>query len=458
MKNVLLINYDNGSRWPVLPQNLYHLQACLSQAGIPCRIEDFNLTKKPYETLYQFDADIIGLGFISGYWQHQEAIKIAKVIKEHPRRDKIKFIIGGHAPSAAPLYYQEKLDADAVFVGAADVSLLNWVNTGCCLFNDPDGFIVASAGWNTDISQYYFNGVSNGIKKEVYKRIKFPNTKDHEFAIQILSGRGCPYNCAFCFRPDEGFKAIHLTNLIADIQKYALVDGIRHFQFSDELLMSTKRRTTDICLALAALQERIGIDLAFDCNGRLNIATKHPALLKQMKEVGFRYLNYGCESMSQEVLDNINKRQTVDEIKGGIANTLQADLSPGINFMFGNPGDDEKSLQQAVDFIIEHNDGSELRTIRPVTPYPGTELYRRLRDESRCHGVEDFYRRHVNSDLFSFHFMPMSNEAANDLLYKANVQLLNDWAKEKTLINKASAFALYHGVGDPKEFRGFREV
>lgn len=442
---VVLINYDNGSRVPVMPQNLYHLKTCLEWAGHKVTVEDFNLTKHPYSDLHLCTADVFGLGFISGYWPHYEAIKIAEVINKHCLRKNFKFIIGGHGPSAAPEYYLNKLSADAVFCGAADHSLPAWLagnmNTG----------VFESIGY--DLTDLNHHQVSRDPGINVYKRISFPNTKVHEFGIQILSGRGCPYKCAFCFRMGEGYKRYSIHEIAEVIEWYYYVEGITHFQFSDELLMSSGDHCKDICDGLIDLQRSLNQKLYFDCNGRLNIAAKHPWLLGRMKQAGFRYINYGCESMSQEVLDNINKKQTVKQIRMGIKNTIEAGISPGLNFMWGNPGDTEDTLLEAANFIIAHNDGTELRTIRPMTPYPGTELFKRL-DIT----VDEFYEEHVNSDLFSYHFMDMTNEKANALLASANKELYKQFNCEKMRREMKHMTNFYHGNVDPSTFRGFREV
>jgi len=454
---VYLINYDNGSRYPVMPQNLYHLQKCLEAVGHDVTIWDFNLTKRPYEDLLSLHGFpcVIGLGFISGYWPHREALKIAQVIRDHPTRNLIQFIVGGHGPSADPRYYLKKLGADAVFVGAADKSLPNRLMLAEVV---PLQGVYESEGYNLEVPQYIGREESDQRALEVYKRVRFPNTKDSEFAIQILSGRGCPYSCAFCFRMGDGYKRYSIESIKKTVLYYAINNGIEHFQFSDELLM-VPNFCEDVCTALMEVQEQIGKALYFDCNGRLNMAAAQPSILKLMKRAGFRYVNYGCEAMSDEVLRAMNKKQTVAEIHKGVHNTVEAGLTPGLNFMWGNPGDTEQTLVEAVNFINLWNDGSELRTIRPVTPYPGTALYNRLLEEGRCKGVDEFYDHHVNSDLFSYHFMNgIGTQQADVLIGAANRIIYTAYLEQhkKKQINASDCF--YNHVSPPEQFRGFREV
>jgi anaerobic magnesium-protoporphyrin IX monomethyl ester cyclase len=444
MQPVYLINYNNESRIPVLPQNLIVLKEYIMNKGGSAKIIDFNLTKDSYwEVLHGIDEGIIGLGFISGYWPHNEAIIIAEVIKNHPKRDKISFVIGGHAPTAAPRYYRDKLDADAVFVGTGERAIVRYAK------NEIPKSGIYSCQYVESDPNLKFMPLRENIG--IYKRINFPLTKTNEFAIQILSGRGCPYHCAFCAKTSFKYAPYSCESIINEIRFYAMEHHITHFQFSDELFMVSKNSIETKLKLLDILQDEIGRDLHFDCNGRLNMAD--PKILKRMKQCGFRYVNYGCESMSDKVLENINKQQTVQQIYHGIEATLAAGLSPGLNFMWGNPGDTYRTLWHAVEFIEEYSDHCELRTIRPVTPYPGTKLFEDLGID-----IDYFYDKSVNSDLFSFQFMNISNKDANAELYLANRRLIENHANYKLRNQMGTMSDFYNEITDPKDFRGFRDV
>ena len=445
---ILLCNYDNGSRWPVLPLNLIILKDALASAGHSVEIEDFNVTKKFYSSIIHQDYDVIGLGFISGYWQHKQAVEFAEAIE--PVRREFKFVIGGHGPSAAPQYYKKLLGADAVFRSAAERSFPAWIDDGC-----PDGIFDSKGYLKAPF------GVSRLPRHQidVYKRISFPNTKPHEFALQVLSGRGCPYKCAFCYRPDKTFFQYDIHHLAEQIEGLICYHNIRHFQFADELLMSNDGYIQGLCEALIRIQEKYDHCLGFDCNGRLNRATKEN--LSMMYRAGFRYINYGCESMSDKVLENINKHQTVDDIEQGIRETRAQGISPGINLMWGNPGDDLDTLEAAKQFILKYSDNCELRTIRPVTPYPGTPLFQRLIDDGWLDSnnpVADFYEWHTNSDLFSFNFMDMDNGDADKALFQANCDIIQEYAAEKGWRQIRSMLNVIEGWADPASFRGYREI
>jgi len=43
--------------------------------------------------------------------------------------------------------------------------------------------------------------------------------------------------------------------------------------------------------------------------------------------------------------------------------------------LWNNIADNEETLTKAVEFLKKYNTYSEIRTIKPVTPYPGSALY-----------------------------------------------------------------------------------
>jgi len=142
-------------------------------------------------------------------------------------------------------------------------------------------------------------------------------------------------------------------------------------------------------------------------------------------------------------------------IHDGIRNTLDAGISPGYNIIFGNIGETRESLQLGVDFLLKFSDFSQMRTIRPVTPYPGSPLYYHAIEKGLLKGCEDFYEnKHLNSDLLSINFTDMSDEVAHLALFEANRTLIDAYfghARDSVI---ARARKLY--VERDETFRGFR--
>lgn len=97
-----------------------------------------------------------------------------------------------------------------------------------------------------------------------------------------------------------------------------------------------------------------------------------------------------------------------------------------------------------------------MRTIRPVTPYPGSALYYHAIEKGLLKDCEDFYEhKHTNSDLLSVNFTEMSNDDFHQCLLEANKRLIKNYFDNKKTETINEADNLY--TGKSTGFRGFRQ-
>ena len=446
---ILLIVYDNGSHIPFFPQGIAYIAASLQKEGHHVELFQQDITHQSIRHLTthidSYGFDVVGLGFVAGYYQFKVCSEVALAVNAAKSRGNFRFVLGGHGPAAAPEYFLDKFNADRACVGEGE----NWM---CATPENPEPFNmkdVDSIPWPA----YEMFHV------ELYRLIRWPTSNETDFCMPVLSGRGCPYHCNFCYRMNEGdFRPRDPEAVIEEMYWLWQHYHINHFQFSDELFMSSKRRVMDFCVELICSGKIRKIkNFKWDCNGRLNFAK--PDILLQMKDAGCEYVNYGIEALDNKVLATMHKGLTVDTITEGVEATLRAGLIPGLNFIWGNIGDTKETLDQAVNFLVRYDPCKELRTIRPVTPYPGSELFDIAVESGLLEGPADFYEnKHVNSDLLTVNFTDLSCDEFHQALNCANYELINNYYeqnRENTVIN-ASGF--YQGVIPPDSFRGFRAV
>ncbi len=460
---ILLITYDNESLIQWFPQGVAYITATLLKHGHEVDIYEQDIHHYPEEHLTQTldneHYDMVGLSFIGGYYEYRKAIKISEAI--NASRQRPFYVIGGFGPSPDPAYFLKKLLADVVVMGEGENTVIDLIahleqkkslsgvlgiayregnkctiNPGRPLIEDVDSIPMPA--------YHKFN-------IEHYRLLRMPNCSKTDFIMPVLSGRGCTFTCNFCYRMDKGFRGRSNEAIIEEIRYLQKNYRISYIAFSDELLMSSKQRTISLC------EDMIKADLKikWDCNGRLNYAT--PEILKLMKRAGCVFINYGIESFDDEALKNMNKALTTKQIVKGIEATLAEGISPGFNIIFGNIGETREILMKGVDFLLKYDDGAQLRTIRPVTPYPGSPLY----DYAIRHGllkdIEDFYEhKHTNSDLLSVNFTDMSDDEFYAALLEANRILLDNYHAKKEAAMRQQLEDLY--LRKDASFRGFRQT
>jgi len=460
---ILLISKDTDQYTSWFPQGLAYLAAVLLKEGYDVEIYNQDVHHYPDEHLTRYldqkHFDVVGVGAIGGYYQYRKLLKISEAINNSNNRPF--YIIGGHCPSPEPEYFLKKTQADVVVLGEGELTIVELID------------VFANKGSLHNVNGIAFRyGEKLVVNKDrqlienidtiplpayhlfpiIYYRLirPMPGATKADFVLPVLSGRGCTFKCTFCYRMDQGFRQRSNESIIEEIKLLKKDYGITYINFSDELLMSSKERTTSLCESFLDAN----LDILWNCNGRLNYA--RPDILKLMKLAGCVFINYGIEAMDDLVLKNINKGLTIKQIKDGIENTIAAGISPGLNMLFGNIGDAKHTLNKAVEFLLKYDDEAQLRTIKPVTPYPGSPLYDTAIERGLIKDCEDFYEnKHLNSDLLTVNFTELNNDEFHRCMLDANTKLLANYYNNQMLSSIESAKKLY--LENDTGFRGFRQ-
>lgn len=458
---ILLVVYDNDSLISWFPQGLGYIASVCRNAGHGVLIYSQDVYHWPEEHLKKLldseKFDIVGMGVIAGYYQYRKLLKISQAVNASKNRPF--YILGGHGPAAEPEYFLKKTQADVIVIGEGENAVLEIIealeNTrtmssvkGIAFMENGKCHITPERPLIQDIDEIPFPAWDL-FPMEHHTKLRFVNISDTELSAPVLSSRGCPFKCNFCYRMIKGHRPRSIESIVEEIGILKKNYNVSYILFSDELLMTSVERTEQISKGI--LKSKLNVK--WTCNGRLNFAKLD--VLKLMKKSGCVFINYGIESLDEQALKVMNKALTVKEIYEGIQNTLDTGISPGFNIIFGNIGENKRSLQMGLDFLLKYNDYAQLRTIRPVTPYPGSPLYYYAIEKGLLKDCEDFYEhKHINSDLLSVNFTELSNEEFHQELEKANEVLIRNYCRKKMEETLAKVRKLYQQKD--QTFRGFR--
>lgn len=431
---LLAINYDNDSHISWFPTGLAYVISALEQKGVQVDVADHAVSHLPFH-YKRGRYDAVALSACGGYWQYARAKEIIEAVR---REDAyIPILCGGHLFAPDPEYFVRRWGV-SVCLGDGE-RLYPWLSS-------KRKILELGAG---DVDDYPIPAYHR-FSIDHYCLFRFhEHMQRADRALPMISSRGCKFKCNFCYRMDKGMRLRSPQAVVQEIHHLIRAYHINYISFADELFMASEDRADEMSEALMPLGIR------WDCMGRLNYASKK--ILEKMKRAGCTFINYGIEQFDNNALKAMNKALTEDIIVRGVEATIKAGISPGLNMIWGNKGDTQESLEKSVEFLLKYDTQVQLRTIRPVTPYPGSPLFYEALETGCIEGVEDFYeRKHLNSDLFTCNFTPYTEELCYELLRYANSRLtINyyDHLKQKTLLQ---IYDLY-GKRD-STFRGFRPV
>lgn len=185
----------------------------------------------------------------------------------------------------------------------------------------------------------------------------------------LVTSRGCPYQCIFCDtsvfgRRHRFHSASYVFKMIETLHREY---GIKEIIFYDDAITTQRQRLIEICGMLNESKIRI----RWSCSSRVNQIDKE--ILKIMKKGGCWQIGYGIESGSQQILDILKKKITLEQIRNAIRLTKEAGISSKGFFMIGNFLETKETINQTINFAksLALDDFQ----ITNFTPFPGSEAY-----------------------------------------------------------------------------------
>ncbi len=459
---ILLVVYDSEQFIHSFPAGLAYIASAMINEGHEVEIYSQDKLHYPEEHLRDYldrnRFDVVGLSMVAGYYQYRKMKAISEAINMSKQRPY--YIIGGHGPAAEPEFFLKKMSADAVVIGEGELTIVEVLENlaaqrslkgvpGVAYKDNGKAIVNERRALIEDVDNIPFPAYSL-FPMHYYSLLRYANASPTEYIVTMLSGRGCKYKCNFCYRMDKGHRLRSNENIIEEIRFVKKEYGATYINFIDELLMASEERT--VSLSEDFIKNNLNVKWA--CTGRLNYAK--PDVLKVMRWAGCDFIDFGIEALDDQVLATMRKGLTVKQIFSGVEAVQASGISSGLNMLFGHIGDKRENLQKTVEFLLKYNDGTQNRTIRPVTPYPGSPLYYYAVEQGLLDGVEDFYEnKHQNSDLLSVNFTDIPNEEFHSLLFDANSKLINNYYAMQAARDVECAQRLY--IGGDTSFRGFRK-
>ena len=200
----------------------------------------------------------------------------------------------------------------------------------------------------------------------------------------MISSRGCPYKCHFCFKqPSDKKIRFRLPRNVVDEMEYLVKKyKVREIMFYDDVMTAKRSHVVGICEEMLSR----GLNVKWEAPARVEHVDE--SLLALMHKAGCIRLRYGVESGSEEMLNLMNKNITLKQVKEAFKLTKKAGIETFAYFMVGYAHETPVTMQKTIDFALELSPDLVMFTV--VTPLPETPLYDLARREGLI--VKDYWQ------------------------------------------------------------------
>ncbi|CAN2039217.1 anaerobic magnesium-protoporphyrin IX monomethyl ester cyclase [Candidatus Magnetomoraceae bacterium gMMP-15] len=407
----------------VVPIGLFYIAALLKENNYDVEILNwYDINKRPHkikEILIEKKPDIIGFSiFQANRWG---GIEISKTAKE--LNPDVKIVFGG---VGATFLWKHLLDhfsdIDFIVLGEGEYTFLNLIR-----------YIEKNESVE-NIKGIALRKNGKSIKTPAREQIKDLDKLPHPakyFKYQYLySTRGCPGNCTFCGSPQFWGRKVrfHSPEYFVNELELFYKQDVTLFYFSDDTFTLNKKRVIEICKKI--LEKNLKI--SWIAISRVDNVDEE--ILYWMRKAGCIQISYGVESGSQKIRKILNKQITNDQIKKAFSLTTKYGILARAYFIYGNPEETLKTIQESIDLILEIKPLSIIFYILDI--FPGTALYSDFQKKTKSN--DDIWLKKIE-DIMYFETDPKLNQkdvlTFGEKLRQAHYKNLHNFVKDIELVD-----------------------
>ena len=364
---------------PYPPLGILYISAYLEQHNFPNNIYDstFSTFEQLKEYLLNETPDLLGI--YTNLMTKLNVLKIIQFIRNAPSLQHTKIILGG--PEVRN--HKEKFlryGADIIVFGEGEETMLeiadayskrtnpDLTNLAGTAFKDTNGNIITNPErvLIKDINQL---PLANRSKIDLQKYFDAWKKKHGISMVNVSTMRGCPYSCRWCSRAVYGGSYRRrnpklVVDEIAWLQQHYQFDKI---WFVDDVFTINHRWLREFSHEIEQRKLIVSYEI-ITRSDRLN-----EEAVQLLKQSGCFRVWIGAESGSQKVIDAMDRRVKVENVRSMIQLVKSHGMEAGTFIMLGYPGEDETDIEETLIHLKQSD--PDYYTITVAYPIKGTPLY-----------------------------------------------------------------------------------
>ncbi|MBO9567097.1 MAG: radical SAM protein [Niastella sp.] len=369
---------------PYIPLGILYISAYLEQQGYDNRIFDstFSSFDKLCHALVEDKPNVVGI--YTNLMTKLNVLRIIRFIKQEPQLVHTKVVLGGpEVRNHLPNFLEQQ--ADFIVLGEGEQTMLEvvqWVEgTSTKSLPEIDGiaYLDEQQGVRQNRERMKLKNLDElpiPNRSQVDLQLYFDAWKGRHGtnAISVSTMRGCPYSCKWCSRAVYGQsyrrrspKAV--ADEIAWIKTHYNVDSI---WFVDDVFTVSHKWLQEFMEEVTSRN----LVMPFECITRADRMNEEVIL--HLKASGCFRVWIGAESGSQKIIDLMDRRVEVGQVRDMIKLARHHGIQAGTFIMVGYPGETKEDIFETVHHLKTAE--PDLFTITVTYPIKGTPLYAEVED------------------------------------------------------------------------------
>lgn len=319
----------------------------------------------------------------------KQAWEVAALVKKYSRA---KVVLGGAHPSALPEESLKKPAVDLIVRGEGEETILEVCRVlsgrrslakvagisyrrGSKIIHNPPRKLITNLD-RLPFPAYHLFRLGRYSVTQPLKDRPSQNAR----AFYIMTSRGCPFGCTYCFKGIFGrtWRARSPENVLREWEYLVKQLGATEIGVQDDVFNLDKARAKKICDLL--VKKKLN-HIPWITNNGIRADRVDLTLMRKMKAAGCKRVAFGVESGSQKILDRIQKNLKLTQVRRAFVLAKKAGLPAMGFFMFGNPGEDKKTMEQTIRLAIDLDPDTAHFSV--ATPFPGTPLYQQVLSQGK---------------------------------------------------------------------------
>ncbi|MDQ7821613.1 MAG: radical SAM protein [Candidatus Eremiobacteraeota bacterium] len=256
---------------------------------------------------------------------------------------------------------------------------------------------IVSDAASRGLRRFYRRGEGGEVPDIPLPRWDLVDTSRYLYSNIVSTSAGCPFSCEFCYNSSGYMGGRTLLRPLESVIREVESLPTKHVMFIDDNFIADTIRAMALAKALRPLGLRWNAAVSADI-------VHHDDLLDEMALSGCRSLFIGFESINPDSLKSVRKGQNDRALfEKLIAGLHDRGIMINASMVFGLDSDCPEVFSTTLRWLVEQK--AATMTAHILTPYPGTDLFRRFVEEKR---ITDFDWSHYNTSSVVFQPRRMS--------------------------------------------------